>query len=155
MSKQALRDTASALIADDKGLLAMDESNATCNTRFAQYGIPQTEALRRSYRDLILTTPGLSKCINGVILYDETMHQSTKDGTPFTQVIRDAGMIPGIKVDTGTTALAGHPGEHITEGLDGLRTRLKEYVALGAIPTVPFREDESNAPDPQQGKTAP
>jgi fructose-bisphosphate aldolase class I len=110
----------------------MDESNATCNIRFAQYGIPQTEASRRSYRDLILTTPGLSECISGVILYDETMHQSTKDGTPFMHVIRDAGMIPGIKVDTGTIALAGHPREHVTEGLDGLRTRLKEYVALGA-----------------------
>ncbi len=124
--------TAEALLAGNKGLLAMDESTPTCNKRFAQYGIPQTVEMRRSFRELILTTPGLSEFISGVILYDETIRQSKRDGTPFIRVIRDAGIIPGIKVDTGATALAGHPGEKITEGLDGLRGRLNEYSELGA-----------------------
>ena len=132
MNAQKLIDTAKALVEDDKGLLAMDESNPTCNKRFARLGIPQTEEARRAYRELILTTPGLGECISGVILYDETIRQQKKDGTPFLKVITDAGIIPGIKVDTGAKDMAGHPGEKITEGLDGIRDRLAEYFQMGA-----------------------
>jgi fructose-bisphosphate aldolase class I len=120
------------LVADDKGLLAMDESNPTCNKRFAKLGIPQTEQARRAYRELIVTTPGLGESISGAILYDETIRQRKKYGTLFVKVLTDAGIIPGIKVDTGAKDLAGHPGEKITEGLDGLRDRLKEYFQMGA-----------------------
>jgi fructose-bisphosphate aldolase class I len=132
MNSYALIDTARALVADDKGLLAMDESNPTCNKRFAKLGIPQTEEARRSWRELIVTTPGLGESISGAILYDETIRQKKKDGTPFVKVITDAGIIPGIKVDTGAKDLAGHPGEKVTEGLDGLRDRLGEYSRMGA-----------------------
>lgn len=124
--------TAKTMVADDKGLLAIDESNSTCNKRFGKAGIAQTEENRRSYRELILTTPGLGEFISGVILYDETIRQSKKDGTPFVKVISDAGIIPGIKVDAGAKDMAGHPGEKITEGLDGLRDRLAEYFQMGA-----------------------
>ncbi len=120
------------MVADDKGLLAMDESNSTCNKRFARLGISQTVEARRAYRELIATTPGLGESISGAILYDETIRQQKKDGTPFIKVITDAGIIPGIKVDTGAKDMAGHPGEKITEGLDGLRDRLKEYFQMGA-----------------------
>ena len=132
MNTKDIIDTAKALVTGDKGLLAMDESNPTCNKRFARLGIPQTEEARRAYRELIVTTPGLGECISGVILYDETIRQQKKDGTPFVKVIIDAGIIPGIKVDTGAKDMAGHPGEKITEGLDGLRDRLKEYFQMGA-----------------------
>jgi len=132
MNTQQLMDTAKALVADDKGLLAMDESMPTCNKRFARLGIPQTEEARRAYRELIVTTPGLGESISGVILYDETIRQKKEDGTPFLKVITDAGIIPGIKVDTGAKALAGHHGEKVTEGLDGLRGRLAEYSQMGA-----------------------
>jgi fructose-bisphosphate aldolase, class I len=132
MNTQQLMDTAKALVADDKGLLAMDESMPTCNKRFARLGIPQTEEARRAYRELIVTTPGLGESISGVILYDETIRQKKKDGTPFLKVITDAGIIPGIKVDTGAKTLAGHHGEKVTEGLDGLRGRLAEYSQMGA-----------------------
>lgn len=132
MNVQALIDTARTLVAGDKGLLAMDESIPTCNKRFARLGIPQTEEARRAYRELIVTTPDLGECISGAILCDETIHQHKKDGTPFLKIITDAGIIPGIKVDTGKTDLAGHPGEKITEGLDGLRDRLKDYFQMGA-----------------------
>ena len=132
MNTQKLINTAKALVADDKGLLAMDESNPTCNQRFAKLGIPQTEEMRRTYRELIVTTPGLSDSISGAILYDETIRQRTKEGTPFAKSLADAGIIPGIKVDTGAKHLAGHPGEKITEGLDGLRDRLAEYSQMGA-----------------------
>ena len=132
MNAQHLIDTARALIATDKGLLAMDESNPTCHKRFAKLEIPQTEEARRAYRELIVTTPGLGECISGVILYDETIRQQKKDGTPFLQVIGDAGIFPGIKVDTGAKDLAGHTGEKVTEGLDGLRDRLAEYSRMGA-----------------------
>ena len=132
MNTHILIATAKALVADDKGLLAMDESNPTCHKRFAKLGIPQTVEARRDYRELIVTTPGLGECISGVILYDETIRQQKEDGTPFLKVIADAGIIPGIKVDTGAKDLAGHPGEKITEGLDGLRDRLKEYFQMGA-----------------------
>jgi fructose-bisphosphate aldolase class I len=120
------------LVAGDKGLLAMDESTPTCNKRFAEQGIPQTEEARRAYRELIVTTPGLGESISGAILYDETIRQQKRDGTPFVKVIVDAGIIPGIKVDTGAKDLAAHPGEKITEGLDGLRARLAEYFQMGA-----------------------
>ena len=132
MNTQELINTAEALVAGDKGLLAMDESNPTCDKRFAKQGIPQTEEARRAYRELIITTPRLGECISGTILYDETIRQRKKDGTLFIKAIIDAGIIPGIKVDTGAKDLAGHPGEKITEGLDGLRDRLKEYFQMGA-----------------------
>ena len=125
-------NTARALVAGDKGLLAMDESNPTCNRRFAKLGIPQTEETRRAYRELIVTTPNLSECISGAILYDETIRQQKRDGTPFVKAITDAGIIAGIKVDCGAKDMAGHPGEKITEGLDGLRERLMEYSKMGA-----------------------
>ncbi len=132
MNVQELIGTARKLVADDKGLLAMDESNPTCNKRFAKLGIPQTEEARRAYRELIVTTPGLGECISGAILYDETIRQQTKDGTPFVTIITDAEIIPGIKVDTGAKDMAGHPGEKITEGLDRLRERLAQYRQMGA-----------------------
>jgi fructose-bisphosphate aldolase, class I len=132
MNTQELCDTARALIAGDKGLLAMDESNPTCNKRFAKLGIPQTAEARRAYRELIVTTPGLGECINGAILYDETIRQQKTDGTPFVKVLIEAGIIPGIKVDTGAKNLACHPGEKVTEGLDGLHDRLAEYSQMGA-----------------------
>ena len=132
MNTQELIATARALVAGDKGLLAMDESNPTCNRRFAAQGIPQTEEARRAYRELIVTTPGLGESISGAILYDETIRQQKRDGTPFVKVIIDAGIIPGIKVDIGAKDLAAHPGEKITEGLDGLRARLVEYFQMGA-----------------------
>ena len=123
--------TANALFSNDKGLLAIDESNPTCNKRFAQLEIPQTEDLRCAYREMIVTTKGLNESINGVILYDETVRQHLKDGTSFIKALNDRGIIPGIKVDAGTQDMAGHPGEKITEGLDGLRERLKEYSQMG------------------------
>jgi fructose-bisphosphate aldolase class I len=95
-------------------------------------GIPQTLEARRAYREMIITTPGLAESISGLILYDETIRQKKKDGTPFIKIIIDAGIIPGIKVDTGAKDMAGHPGEKITEGLDGLRSRLTEYSQMGA-----------------------
>jgi fructose-bisphosphate aldolase class I len=132
MNEQQLIDTADRMVANDKGLLAMDESNPTCNKRFAKLGIPQNVETRRAYRELIVTTPHLGECISGAILYDETIRQHKKDGTPFIKVLSDAGIIPGIKVDSGAKDLAAHPGEKITEGLDGLRDRLKEYFQMGA-----------------------
>ena len=131
MNAQQLIETARALVAGDRGLLAMDESNPTCNKRFAKLAIPQTEEARRAYRELIVTTPGLAESISGAILYDETIRQQKKDGTPFIKAVTDAGIIPGIKVDAGAKELAGHPGEKVTEGLDGLRDRLAEYSKLG------------------------
>lgn len=134
MSKYAeeLRNTAKAMVAEGKGILAMDESNRTCNNRFDKVGVPTTEEMRRSYRELILTTPNLSNYISGAILYDETIRQFTKDGVPFTKVMKDNGIIIGIKVDTGAKDLAGHPGEKVTEGLDSLRDRIAEYYEMGA-----------------------
>lgn len=132
MNAQQLKDTAQAMVAGDKGLLAMDESNPTCHQRFAKLGIPQTVEARRAYREMLITTPGLNESISGAILYDETLRQQKKDGTPFAKIALDTGIIPGIKVDAGAKAMAGHPGEKITEGLDGLRDRLAEYVQMGA-----------------------
>jgi len=132
MKTQTLEETATGLFADNKGLLAMDESNGTCNKRFARLGIPQTTEMRRDYRELIIRTPGLSECISGGILYDETIRQESRDGTPLVKMLIDAGIVPGIKVDTGAKELAGHTGETVTEGLDGLRERLAEYFQMGA-----------------------
>jgi fructose-bisphosphate aldolase class I len=132
MNAQLLKDTAKLLFADHKGLLAMDESTGTCNKRFEKLGIPQTVEARRAYRELIVTTPGLGESIGGAILFDETIRQQKDDGTPFVKVLIEAGITPGIKVDTGAKELAGHPGEKVTEGLDGLRDRLQEYFQMGA-----------------------
>ncbi len=132
MNNKILTDTVSRLFADNKGLLAMDESNGTCNKRFAAAGIPQTIEMRRSYREMIVTTPGLHESIGGAILYDETIRQQTKAGVPIIDVLIKNGIIPGIKVDTGAKSMAGFAGEKITEGLDGLRERLAEYKKMGA-----------------------
>jgi fructose-bisphosphate aldolase class I len=132
MNINELTKTASALMAGNKGLLAMDESTPTCDKRFAEVGIPQTVEYRRAYRELIVTTPRLGECISGAILYDETIYQATKEGVLFIDILKQAGIIPGIKVDEGTVDLAGFPGEKITEGLDGLRERLSNYYKLGA-----------------------
>ena len=120
-----------ALVAPDKGLLAMDESIPTCHKRFAALGIPQTEEARRSWRELIVTTPGLGEAISGAILFDETLYQKTKKGRPFLDCLQEQGVIPGIKVDAGAKAMAGFPGEKVTEGLDGLRGRLEDYFQMG------------------------
>ena len=125
-------DTARRLVADGKGLLAMDESIPPATGGLPVAGIPQTEEARRAYRELIITTPCLGESISGVILYDATIRQQTNDGIPFVKVLTGAGIIPGIKVDTGAKDLAGRPGEKITEGLDGLRDRLLEYFQMGA-----------------------
>lgn len=132
MNVEIIRNTAKDMVADSKGLLAMDESTPTCDKRFAKYGIPQTLEMRQAYRELIVTTPGLGEFISGAILFDETIRQSTKSGIPFVKVLQDAGIIPGIKVDAGAKDLANFPNEKITEGLDNLRDRLKEYSGLGA-----------------------
>ncbi len=132
MNPQPLIDTARALVAGDRGLLAMDESTATCNKRFAPLGIAETPEMHRQYRDMIVTTPRLGECISGAILYDETIRQKTNAGVPFAQALEQAGIIPGIKVDAGAKPMAGFAGELVTEGLDGLRERLADYAALGA-----------------------
>ena len=132
MDAQKLIDTAAALVAGDKGLLAMDESTPTCNKRFAPLGIALPAEARRAYRDMIVTTPRLGECISGAILYDETLRQKTNRGLPFAEALAVVGIVPGIKVDAGAKALAGHPGEEVTEGLDGLRERLAEYASMGA-----------------------
>ena len=132
MSIEQLAETAQAMMAPGKGIIAIDESTSTCAKRFAGVGIENTEENRRAYRELLLTTPKLSDYISGAILFDETIRQSTSDGVPFAKYMMDNGMIPGIKVDKGTHNLAGCPGEVVTEGLDGLRDRLAEYYKLGA-----------------------
>jgi fructose-bisphosphate aldolase class I len=128
----AMRETARELVAPGKGILAADESSGTIKKRFDQVDVESTEENRRAYRQLLFTTPGLEEHISGVILYDETIRQSTDDGTRFTEVLEKSGVIPGIKVDTGAKPLAGFDGETVTEGLDGLRERLAEYRELGA-----------------------
>jgi fructose-bisphosphate aldolase class I len=128
----SLEATAKKMVADGKGLLAIDESTGTCNKRFARVGIPQTEETRRQYRQLIVETPGLDESISGAILYDETIRQKKIDGSPFAKALSDSGIIPGIKVDLGAKEMAGFPGEKVTEGLDGLRARLADYAGMGA-----------------------
>ena len=132
MSTETLEATARALVAPGKGILAADESTGTIEKRLKSIDVESTEDARRNYREMLFTTPGLGDHISGVILYDETIRQSTRDGVPFTKVLEDAGSIPGIKVDLGAKPLAGAEGEVVTEGLDGLRGRLEEYRELGA-----------------------
>lgn len=131
-NERAILATTQTLFADGNGFLVVDESNPTCNKRLAAHGIPQTEEMRRAYREMIVTTPHLGDDISGAILYDETIRQTTADGRSFELVLAEASIIPGIKVDMGAKDLAGHPGEKITEGLDGLRERLAEYLKMGA-----------------------
>src|SRR5271165_4201651 len=132
MNTSELAATAHAIVAKHRGILAADESTATIARRFANIKLESTEENRRSYREMLFTTPGVSEFVSGVILYDETVRQKTKDGQPFAGYLSEHGMIPGIKVDTGAKPLAGFPGETITEGLDGLRERLAAYHQLGA-----------------------
>jgi fructose-bisphosphate aldolase class I len=132
MANQELRDIARAIVADNKGILAADESTGTIKKRFDSIGVESTEENRRFYRGLLFTAPGMEEFIGGVILYDETTRQSADDGTPFPELLASKGVIPGIKVDTGAHDMAGFPGEKVTEGLDGLRARLEEYARLGA-----------------------
>ena len=132
MNEQTLKATAAALTANGKGLLAMDESNPTANKRFAALGIAQTPEMRRAYRDMIVTAPGLDEAIGGAILYDETIRSRTFADVPFAQALEQAGIVPGIKVDAGARPLALHDGELVTEGLDGLRERLADYSKMGA-----------------------
>jgi fructose-bisphosphate aldolase class I len=127
-----LHETATALVAENKGILAADESTGTIEKRFDSIGLESTEENRRAYRDMLFTTPGLEDWVSGVILYDETIRQSSSGGTPFPKLLADKGIIPGIKVDTGAKPLALSPEEKVTEGLDGLRERLEEYRSLGA-----------------------
>lgn len=124
--------TARAIVADDKGILAADESTGTIKKRFDSIGVESTEETRRAYRNLLFTTEGMEEYIGGVILYDETIRQRADDGTPFAQLLAAKGVVPGIKVDTGAKPLALYPGEMVTEGLDDLRERLAEYYELGA-----------------------
>jgi fructose-bisphosphate aldolase class I len=132
MPEATLEETARALVAPGKGILAADESTGTIEKRLKSIDVVSTEDKRRDYREMLFTTPGIGDHISGVILYDETIRQSTRSGVPFTKVLQDAGVIPGIKVDKGAKDLAGADGEKITEGLDGLRERLAEYRELGA-----------------------
>src|ERR687898_3526162 len=127
-----LHETAKALVAEAKGILAADESSGTIKKRFESIGVDSTEENRRAYRDLLFSTDGAEEFISGVILFDETIRQSSADGTPFPKLLEQKGIIPGIKVDTGAKPLAGAPEETVTEGLDGLRERLAEYRELGA-----------------------
>jgi fructose-bisphosphate aldolase, class I len=132
MGETSLADTARALVAPGKGILAADESDGTIKKRFDTIGVESTEESRRAYRDLLFTTPGTEDYISGVILFDETIRQSSADGTSFPQLLESKGVIPGIKVDKGAKPLALAEGETITEGLDGLRDRFDEYRGLGA-----------------------
>jgi fructose-bisphosphate aldolase class I len=132
MAHDELHETAKALVAEGKGILAADESDSTIKKRFDAIGVESTEESRRAYRDLLFTTPGAEDYISGVILFDETIRQSSADGTPFPKLLASKGIIPGIKVDKGAKPLAHAEGETVTEGLDGLRARLEEYRGLGA-----------------------
>jgi fructose-bisphosphate aldolase class I len=132
MSSRELESVARSLVAEGKGILAADESSPTIEKRFKGIGLASTEENRRAYRELLFTTLGVSEFISGVILFDETIRQKAKDGTPFPQVLAKQGIVPGIKVDTGAKPLPGFPEEKITEGLDGLRERLSEYRKMGA-----------------------
>src|SRR5512141_2626054 len=129
---QDLAETARALVAEGKGILAADESDGKIKKRFDSIGVESTEDNRRAYRELLFTTPGAEEYISGVILFDETIRQNASDGTPFPELLASKGVIPGIKVDQGAKPLAHAEGETITEGLDGLRGRLDEYYGLGA-----------------------
>jgi fructose-bisphosphate aldolase class I len=132
MGLQELEATARALVAPGKGILAADESTGTIKKRFDSIGVESTEDSRRAYREMLFTTEGMNEFISGVIMYDETIRQSSSGGIAFPKILEEQGVIPGIKVDTGAKDLPGFPGEKVTEGLDGLRERLAEYRDLGA-----------------------
>ncbi len=132
MNRETLSATARAMVAPGKGILAMDESHPTCKKRFDALGIEFSEENRRAYRDMLVTAAGLGDHVGGAILFDETLRQKLLDDTPFPEHLNSIGIVPGIKVDKGAKDLAGHPGEKVTDGLDGLRDRLAEYVELGA-----------------------
>lgn len=132
MTAQDLAAIARAMVAPGKGILAADESFPTIKKRFDSIGIESTEDNRRAYREMLFTAPGAADYISGVILFDETLRQSSRAGVPFSKLLAQHNILPGIKVDAGAKPLAGFPGETITEGLDGLRDRLKEYASLGA-----------------------
>jgi fructose-bisphosphate aldolase class I len=132
MNVHELESVARAMVAPGKGILAADESFGTIKKRLAAINLDSSEEFRRSYRELLFTAPGVEEYISGVIMFDETIRHKTADGKPFVKVLEERGILPGIKVDKGAVPLAGNPGEKITEGLDGLRQRLEEYVSLGA-----------------------
>jgi fructose-bisphosphate aldolase class I len=132
MNRNELARIARAMVAQGKGILAADESSGTIKKRFDSIKLESTEEARRTYREMLFTAPGVAETISGVILYDETIRQKTKDGVPFADYLNKLGVVPGIKVDTGAKPLANFPKETITEGLDGLRERLQEYYKLGA-----------------------
>lgn len=132
MNQDALAAIAAQMVKSGTGVLAADESHATCKKRFDAIGVEFSEESRRSYRQILVATDGSEEYVSGIILFDETIRQATDDGTPFTEILAKKGILPGIKVDTGAKDLALHPGEKTTEGLDGLRDRLKEYANLGA-----------------------
>jgi fructose-bisphosphate aldolase, class I len=132
MNSDVLRAVANAIVAKQKGVLAADESNPTIKKRFEAIHVESTEETRRRYREILFTTEGIERFIGGVILFDETLRQTTRDGTPFAELLSRRGIVPGIKVDRGAKALALYPGEKIAEGLDGLRERLAEYKQMGA-----------------------
>ncbi|MGH9195582.1 MAG: class I fructose-bisphosphate aldolase [Acidimicrobiia bacterium] len=131
-AEETLKATARMMMAPGKGILAIDETTPTCTTRFAEFGIESTEDSRCTYREMLVTTPGVGEYISGAILFDETIRQVTSDGNPFVHTLKAAGIIPGIKVDTGARPLEKAPGENVTEGLDGLTKRLNEYREFGA-----------------------
>ncbi|MEW6332409.1 MAG: class I fructose-bisphosphate aldolase [Pseudomonadota bacterium] len=132
MNINELKTVANAIVARQKGVLAADESSPTIKKRFDSIKVESTEENRRRYREILFTTEGIERYIGGVILFDETLRQGTRDGTPFAKLLSARGIVPGIKVDKGAKALALHPGDKVAEGLDGLRERLAEYKQLGA-----------------------
>src|SRR3989344_9421594 len=132
MNSDLLQHIAQALVAEKKGILAADESDSTCAKRFDAYGIEKTPDMRRAWRELLFTTPGIEKGLSGVILYDETIRQKTSTGVPFATFLTSRGILPGIKVDQKTEPLADSEEEEVTKGLLGLQERLREYVGLGA-----------------------
>src|ERR1700682_6042199 len=132
MDTKLMTETAQAMVAPGKGLLAADESAGTCKKRFDSVAVECNEENRRLYREMLFTTPEIARYVSGVILFDETLRQKTRDGTPMAEYLKKSGIIPGIKVAAGAQDMALHPGEKVTEGLDGLRARLAEYFKLGA-----------------------
>lgn len=128
----ALNDIVRKLLAPGKGILAADESMGTCDKRFDKYGVPQTSDMRRAWRELLFTTSGIEKGLSGVILFDETIRQNARNGTPFAELLAKRGILPGIKVDQKTEPMPDSPQEEVTKGLDGLSARLSEYAKLGA-----------------------
>ena len=155
MNRSELARVAKAMVAKNKGILAADESTGTIKKRFDGIKLESTEEHRRQYRELLFTAAGAAEWISGVILYDETIRQKTKDGTPFPEYLTKRGMLPGIKVDTGAKPFAGFAGETITEGLDGLRERLGEYRNLGARLRSGVRSSTSATAFPRRTRFRP